>query len=261
MATQRSAIIQLEICTGSLSDCLIAEKSGADRVELNSALSLGGLTPTAGTVISVLQCVSVPVIAMARPRESGFCYSDTEFQSLLADIKWLIDQGVAGVAFGVLDQHGHIDVPRCQQVMDLIGDQQSVFHRAFDLVPPTMHVRELDRLIELGVDRVMTSGGQHTAWEGRREIAALQKQAARKIEILAAGSIRPDHVADLIGETGITQVHAGLGRSLKDSSYSGGGSIHFSSTPPADPAQFRQSCQTTIEQMVLALQKSAATDK
>ena len=113
---------ELEICTGSLSDVLIAEQNGADRVELNSGLSLGGITPTPGTVIRVLQRASIPVIAMARPRQSGFCYSDNEFQVLLSDVQWLVDQGVAGVAFGVLDNRGDIDVDRCRQVVELVGE-------------------------------------------------------------------------------------------------------------------------------------------
>jgi len=107
----------LEICTASIEDAIVAEASGADRIELNSALSLGGLTPTFSTVSSVLTELSIPVIAMSRPRESGFCYSPREFNTLLQDADRMLEQGVQGIAFGVLNSSGKVDVDRCRQVV------------------------------------------------------------------------------------------------------------------------------------------------
>lgn len=243
---------QLEICTASVTDTVIAEAAGADRVELNTALPLGGLTPSPGMVRLALQQVSIPVIAMARPRESGFCYSEQEFQTLLDDVQWLVEAGVAGVAFGVLDEHGSVDVARCRQVLDRLGENQlAVFHRAFDLV--TDKSTALETLIECGVDRVMTSGGAETAWQGRASIAELVRQATNRIEILPAGGIRVDHATNLVAETGVTQIHAGLSEQATDPCYAEGVEVNFYGQLPENPAHFRQSSPQLIQQMAQSL--------
>ncbi len=244
--------VTLEICTASVQDALIAAAAGADRIELNTALSLGGLTPSPGMVRLVTQQLSIPVIAMVRPRESGFCYSDAEFQTLVEDVRWLVDAGVAGIAFGVLDRQGQVDRSRCDQILGLLRDQQQgVFHRAFDLVPDKQTA--LESLVQCGIPRVMTSGGASTAWQGRQVIGDLVRQAGTRIEILAAGGIRVDHVTAFLQETGVRQLHAGLGTPQRDASYPEAGGVNFYGPLPADPAQFRQSCPQKIREMKQAI--------
>lgn len=246
----------LEICTASASDVLVAEQAGADRVELNTALTLGGLTPSPGMVDLVLKQTNLPVIAMVRPRESGFCYSPNEFNTLLCDIDWLVKAGVSGIAFGVLTEQGTIDAARCRAVIEVATSElEIVFHRAFDLVSDM--TQGLQTLIDCGVHRVMTSGGKRTAWEGRHAIAKLKKQAGNQIEILAAGGIRVDHVSDLIAETGVDQIHAGLGENDLDLSYQLGSEVNFYGDPPKNPAEYRKSSSRGIREMVQTL-KSAA---
>jgi len=242
----------LEICTASVSDVLIAEQAGADRVELNTALTLGGLTPSPGMVELALEKSHLPVIAMVRPRESGFCYSESEFDTLLRDVRWLVEAGISGIAFGVLTEQGTVDVPRCQAVIEATtGQQDIVFHRAFDLVSDM--TQGLQTLIDCGVHRVMTSGGKRTAWEGRHQIAQLQKQSAGQIEILAAGGIRVNHVSDLIKETGVQQIHAGLGGPHWDRSYQKDTQVNFYGDPPENPAEYRESSPKRILQMAQTL--------
>src|SRR5437868_5876281 len=113
-----SSSILLEICVGSADDALAAVAAGADRLELNSAVSLGGLTPSAGLFAEVRRRVNVPVIAMVRPRPGGFVYSETDFAAMLWDAEALMAAGADGLAFGILTLAGEIDRNRCRTLRD-----------------------------------------------------------------------------------------------------------------------------------------------
>jgi copper homeostasis protein len=206
--------ITVEICIASVDDAVTAAEGSADRVELNAALELGGLTPSLGTLLEVRRAVTLPVVVMARPRPGGFCYTDGEFGTLRRDIDLALEHGVDGVAFGILTERGRVDVPRCRQIVERIGSrpggrfQGAVFHRAFDFTPDPFGA--LDALIDLGVRRVMTSGQRQTALDGAESIATLLRRAAGRIEILPAGGIRPENAAELLARTGCDQLHASL---------------------------------------------------
>lgn len=240
--------ICVEICAASVDDVLIAQQAGADRVELNSALSLGGLTPSFGCLQTVLRESSLPVIAMSRPRPSGFCYSDLEFQTLMRDAEIMLQTGAQGIAFGVLNERRQVDAQRCQRMVQLIGTADAVFHRAFDLTANWQ--REIEVLIDCGLRRLMTSGQRSTAQAGSSVIAEIIQLAGGRIEILPAGGIKPDHVCELIQATGCGQIHAGLGQFLSDPSQPTGGDVDFYSAMPDDPANYRQTCGDTVRQLV-----------
>ena len=151
----------VEVCAGSIADCLIAERSGADRIELNSALFLGGLTPSIGTLQKVLESgVSLPIVCMVRPRGAGFCYTKEEFESMLIDAKLLLEAGAKGLAFGFLLEDRTIDWNRTKQMIELCQKYhaESVFHKAFDLVPDVDSA--IEGLINLGCTRILTGGQQ-----------------------------------------------------------------------------------------------------
>jgi copper homeostasis protein len=202
--------VLIEVCVESVEDAARAEAAGADRIELNSALPLDGLTPTPGLLIEVRRAVRVPLIAMARPRAGDFCYSAVDFSVLRRDIDYLLEHGADGVAFGILDADGRIDTRRCRTVVRQVvsGNRQAVFHRAIDRVKDLSEA--LERLIDLGVRRVMTSGGRRTAEAGAAVIRRLLEQSAGRIEILPAGGIRPDNLGRLVARTGCDQVHSSL---------------------------------------------------
>jgi copper homeostasis protein len=208
------AHVTVEICIASVEDAVTAAGGGADRVELNAALELGGLTPSLGTLLEVRQTVTLPVIVMARPRPGGFCYSEAEFRTLRRDVDLALEHVADGIAFGVLTPDGRVDVSRCRQVVEQIGAraggrfQGAVFHRAFDFTPDP--VTALDTLIDLGFRRVMTSGQRQTALDGADLIAALLRRAAGRIEILSAGGIRAGNAAEVLARTGCDQLHASL---------------------------------------------------
>ena len=201
----------LEVCVESVADATAAARGGADRIELNSALALDGLTPSIGLLTEVRRAVGVgfPVVAMARPRAGDFCYDESEFKVLVRDAALLLESGADGVAFGILTADAGVDVKRCRRVMRTIErGGVSVFHRAFDRVRDPFVA--LEQLVDLGVRRVMTSGQQPTALRGARLIADLVDRAAGRIEILPAGGVRPSNAPALLKRTGCDQLHSSL---------------------------------------------------
>jgi copper homeostasis protein len=208
--------VVLEVCVASVDDALTAVAGGTDRLELNCALALGGLTPSAGLFAEVRRRVRVPVIAMVRPRPGGFYYSDADFEVMARDAEALLAAGADGLAFGILTANGEIDRARCGQLRELCRDRAAVFHRAFDVTPDPFAAMET--LIDLGFTRVMTSGQEQTAVEGADLIGKLIDRAASRIEVLPAGGINSVTAPQLVARTGCVQVHASArGRSVDPS--------------------------------------------
>lgn len=206
----------LEICTASVEDCLAAQEGGADRVELNAALALGGLTPSLGTLIEAKAALSIPIIVMIRPRPGGFRYSRPDFAAMQRDVALALDHDADGIAFGILTEKGTLDERRCKQLIAQAGSREVVFHRAFDVVPDPTDT--LERLIDLGVTRVLTSGQEASAYNGAINIARYRAQAEGRIEILPGGGINRFTLADVLTRTGCDQVHASLTTTKADRS-------------------------------------------
>ena len=216
MSAPRPQNVRLEVAIASLSGAIFAESGQADRIELNAALPLGGLTPSIGLVRAVVERVALPVIAMVRPRPGGFCYGQEDWLVMQRDADFLLEAGVAGLAFGCLTGDGAVDIQRTRSMLRQMESREAVFHRAFDLTPDPY--KALEQLIDLGVTRVLTSGQAPTAAEGAAILARLIEQAAGRIEILPGGGIRPHNVASLIAATGFDQVRAALRKTRSDSS-------------------------------------------
>ena len=197
--------ILLEIVACTVGDCVAAESGGADRIELCAAISTGGLTPSLGTLVEAKKRVKIPVMAMVRPRAGGFCYSDEDFAVMRRDAALMVEHGADGIVFGMLHAGGSVDTRRCGKIVEIAGDRQTVFHRAFDVVADPL--RAIDELVDLGFTRVLTSGRNKTAYEGRLLIERLIRRAAGRIEVLPGGGVRAHNVLELVEETGCTQVH------------------------------------------------------
>ena len=148
--------ILLEVCCGSADDVIEAWKAGANRVELNSSLFHGGLTPTIGSLQVVKKEVPLPVMTMIRPRAGGFCYTPMEFKTAIADAQLMIRHGTDGLVFGFLNEDGTVDKARTGELAAIAGDKTTVFHRALDVTPDWR--KALETLIGLGITRVLTSG-------------------------------------------------------------------------------------------------------
>jgi len=220
--------VKIEICCASVEDVFEAKRGGADRVELNSALFLGGLTPSIGLVRRSREA-ELPMMVMVRPRDGGFCYTESEFDAMLEDIKAFREEGVEGLVFGVLTPDGRIDVDRCRKLLKASGNAQKVFHRAFDVVPDWREA--MDELVELGFDRILTSGQKENSILGKNTIKEMLEYANGRIEILPGGGIRPHNIKELIEFTGCTQAHASAGAKRIDSSCHGNSNVHFGPLP------------------------------
>ena len=214
-------MITLEVCCGSYEDCVNAYKGNAKRVELNSSLFLGGITPSLGSLILTKKNTDLEVICMVRPRGAGFWYTEVEYESMLLDAKLLLENGADGLAFGFLHEDKTVDVERTKEFVELIHSYngQAVFHRAFDIV----NDRDIaiQQLIDLNVDRILTSGGYPTAPEGIEELARLQGKYGKQIQLLAGGGVHPHNVIELIEKTGLTQVHSSCKEWMEDPTTSG----------------------------------------
>lgn len=214
----------IEICIASAEDAAIAAENGADRVEVNTALALGGLTPSLGLFGAVTAAAKerVRLVAMIRPRPGGFCYSTGDLSAMQADIDALLGYGADGVVFGALRDDGSIDRDTCRRLARQVEASRGgrrreiIFHRAFDFTPRPLEAME--QLIDLGFTRILTSGQRPTAIEGAELIAELVRQANGRIEILPGAGVRPHNVARLRELTGCDQFHASLREPRRDGS-------------------------------------------
>lgn len=207
----------IEICCGSYEDALVAYRAGAKRIELNSALYLGGLTPTLGTLQLVKKNTNLKVIAMVRPRGAGFCYAEADFETMKMDAEILMENGADGIAFGCLDKNGNIHIEQTKEIVGIIKKYQgeAVFHRAFDCVKEPFEA--IEKLIDVGIDRVLTSGLKAKAKDGMELIAKLQKIYGDRIEILAGSGINASNALKIMEKTGIYQVHSSCKSWMEDS--------------------------------------------
>ena len=196
----------LEIAANSVASAVAAEAGGADRIELCSALELGGLTPSHGMIALARERVRIPIHVLIRPRAGDFLYSDLETETMLRDIATCAALGCDGVVIGILDADGNIDMARCRALVSAAGGLDVTFHRGFDMARDPR--RALEDVITLGCERVLTSGGCPTAAEGAALIRELVAQAGDRITIMPGGGINAGNIADLRAATGASEFHA-----------------------------------------------------
>jgi len=229
--------ILLEVIVASLDDARAASAGGADRFELCSALALGGLTPSLGTLAAIKEELSPPVMYMVRPREGGMAYTENEARVMERDAELALQAGADGIVFGFLTHQGQVDVARCRRVLKLLPPgRQSVFHRAFDVVADPE--RALEQLIELGFTRVLTSGRAATVTRGLDQIVRTIEQAAGRIEVLPGGGITIDNVRDVVAATGVRQVHLALMAPAPDLSAHSNPAVYFGASLPLSELEY-----------------------
>ena len=196
--------IRLEVCVDSAEGLAEAVAGGADRIELCSALALGGLTPSAGLITLAARC-GVPVVAMIRPRAGDFVWSEAEVGMMEAEIAAVREAGLAGVVLGASLPDGRLDVPVLRRLVAAAVGLDLVLHRCVDLTPDLGAA--LEEAVALGFDRILTSGGAVTAEAGAERIAALVARAAGRITVMPGSGVNPGNAAMLKG-LGITEIHA-----------------------------------------------------
>lgn len=197
--------LKFEICVESVAGVRAAHAAGADRVELCASLLEGGLTPTLGTMLMARKISEIKLHVMIRPRGGDFLYDADEIAAMEADIATAKSIGADGVVFGMLDSEGRIDAELTERLVARARPAAVTFHRAFDMTPEPMHA--LETLIGLGVERVLTSGQEPTAFEGAERIADLVRAAHDRIIVMPGGGITARNAARVAEITGASEMH------------------------------------------------------
>src|ERR1700761_5638777 len=201
-------MINLEVCANSLTSALAAQEGGAIRVELCDNLNEGGTTPSNGQIKMARKLLNIKLYVLIRPREGDFLYSDIEFEIIKNDVQYSIDAGCDGVVIGILNADGSIDKSRCSELVQMAKKNGLgvTFHRAFDLCNDMDQA--LEDIIEMGCERILTSGGKNTAPEGANVIAHLVEKAAGRIIIMPGSGVSESTVSDLVHITSATEIHS-----------------------------------------------------
>ena len=203
----------LEICCFSLESCLIAQEAGAKRIELCGGMFEGGTTPSAGLIGLARQNLTIQLYVMIRPRGGDFCYSETEFEVMKADIQSAKNLGVDGVVFGILNPGGSIDKARTTALVKLANPLKTTFHRAFDVAKNPYQA--LEDIIDCGCERILTSGQKNTAIEGIDLLKALVEKSKNRIEIMAGSGVNAQNAQQFLN-IGIHALHM-TGKSMQAS--------------------------------------------
>jgi copper homeostasis protein len=202
-----------EVCVESLESAIAAERGGADRVELCSDLLEGGLTPSYGLLKAARQALAIRIMTMIRPRGGDFCYSEAELHVMREDLAMAKDLGADGIVFGMLNPEGTIDREATRALLQLARPLPVTFHRAFDMTRDPFEA--LDTLIDLGVDRVLTSGQEPTVLEGLDLIAALVRRANGRIIVMPGGGITERTIGRIVPAAPVREIHFGGGDSVE----------------------------------------------
>ena len=195
----------LEICANSYQSAKNAQEAGAHRIELCQELSVGGITPSYGLLKQVTENLNIPVFVLIRPRGGNFVYSEDEFEVMKQNIQLCKDFGCEGIVSGVLNSDKTIDLKRTKELVELSKPLEFTFHRAFDqVINPKV---ALEQLIDLGVERVLTSGQEISAEKGLELLQELNAISNNRITILAGGGVNYENTKQF-KEVGLKEIHA-----------------------------------------------------
>ncbi len=197
--------MHIEACVDSVESAVAAENGGAQRVELCAALLEGGLTPSAGAIALAREKLGIGLHVIIRPRGGDFLYTGDEHAVMLRDIDAAKNAGADGVVVGVLDANAHIDEARTRELLETARPMSVTFHRAFDMTRDPLAA--LETLVDIGIDRILTSGQEESAMAGLELLRDLVKRAGRRIIIMPAGNIHENNIEKIAKETGAKELH------------------------------------------------------
>lgn len=202
----------LEVAANSVSSAFAAQEGGAGRVELCASLDEGGITPSHGTIALAREGLDIPLYVLVRPRGGDFLYENVDIEAMIDDIEHCRTLGCDGVVIGALTAEGEVDVEACEMFVSAAGTMGVTFHRAFDLLPDRSS--SLETLIELGFERVLTSGGMSSAVAGAASISRLVAQGGGRIVVMPGAGIEPGNAAALRDATRAREFHASAKKRL-----------------------------------------------
>lgn len=205
--------MKIEIAANSLASALSAFRAGADRIELCSNLELGGTTPGPGSLIASREKLNIPIHVLIRPRAGDFVYQSSEIEEMKRTIQFCREIKIEGIVMGFLTPEGKVDRDLTLQMADHAQGMDLTFHRAFDQVIDQEEA--LETIIDLGFDRILTSGGMPTVPEGIRQIANLIRQADERIIIMPGGGINNFNFKDVAEHTGAREFHMSAKKVIK----------------------------------------------
>lgn len=203
---------RLEVCVDDPAGLAAALRGGADRIELCSALALGGLTPSLG-FMQQASALALPVYAMIRPRAGDFCFSPDEADLMERDIAATREAGLAGVVLGAGRADGRLDLPLLERLVRVADGLETTLHRVFDLTGPDFDAA-LEEAIGLGFERILTSGGARTAPEGLAALARLMERADGRIVVMPGSGVTAATLPGLMARLPIREVHASCSRPM-----------------------------------------------
>jgi copper homeostasis protein len=177
----------LECCANSVQSAINGQAGGAERIELCANLELGGTTPSAAAICMAREVLEIDLFVLIRPRAANFCYSELEMEEILQDIEFCKQVGCEGIVIGALTEEGNIDVKKTKKMVEAARPMKVTFHRAFDQVNDPL--KALQKVIDCGCDRLLTSGTKETVKEGLEILKSLVKNGNDKITILPGGGL------------------------------------------------------------------------
>ena len=236
--------MKLEVCVADPQSLVAAIEGGADRIELCSALELGGLTPLPGLIAQAAES-RVPVYALVRPRSGDFVFDDHDVDAMLRDIDAIRAARLAGVVFGASLSNGALDIALLRRLMVHANGLGTTLHRAVDLVPDFAEATEA--AVALGIERILTSGGAATALEGIDRIALIRETARGRLSVMAGSGLNPDNVGHLLAAGVADEVHSSCAAPDRPAS------------EPAVRLGFASSARRTTSTTTVAAMKAALT--
>ena len=194
-----------EICAVNIQSARAAERAGAQRIELCSALDAGGLTPSAGLIRAATRRLNIAVNVLIRPREGNFCYTDAERDIMLDDIRFCREAGANGVVAGALTADNQLDLSFMKAMKDAAGSMEIACHRAFDFTADPSEA--LEQLVALGYRRVLSSGQAPSAHQGRFLLKKMVEQAAGRISVMPGAGISAGNIREIAVDSGAREFH------------------------------------------------------
>ena len=232
----------IEVCASSVQSALNAQKAGAQRVELCGGYEIGGITPSPSTIQKTRELLEIDVFVLIRPRGGDFCYSKLEMEIIKEDILFCKKNNIDGVVIGMLEKDGTINFNQLKELVELAYPMQVTFHRAFDRA--TDPFLALEKIIEAGVQRILTSGQKATAFEGRFLLRELVKKANNRITILAGAGINRDNILNIAKVSKTNEFHLSGKSLIKSPMTNKDTSIQFSQNGMSEDDYFETSANT-----------------